>query len=283
MCACGDRDGVASGITGIAHVSCLAEQAKILCDEAEENNLDKKVQFERFGRWHKCSLCKQQYHGVVRCALGWACWKTYVGRPEVDQFRGMAMGVLGNGLHDAKHYEDALSVQEVELSMRRRLGIPEKSRLAVQTNLAASYQSVGRLEEANRMLRDVYFGRLKLFGEEHANTTRAAYNYATSLLHLKHVQEAKSLMRRTLPVAQRVLGESSELALMMRSNYGMALHADDGATLDDLREAVTSLEDAGRIARRVFGGAHPLTTGVEDELQDARAKLRARETPPRSA
>ena len=133
------------------------------------------------------------------------------------------------------------------------------------------------------MKRDVYFGRLKLFGEEHANTIRAAYNYATSLLHLKHFQEGKSLMRRTLPVAQRVLGESSELALMMRSNYGMALHADDGATLDDLREAVTSLEDAGRIARRVFGGAHPLTTGVEDELQDARAKLRARETPPRSA
>ena len=30
-CACGDRDGVASGHTGIAHVSCLAEQAKILC------------------------------------------------------------------------------------------------------------------------------------------------------------------------------------------------------------------------------------------------------------
>ena len=40
---------------------------------------------------------------------------------------------------------------------------------------------------------------------------RAAYNYATSLLHLKHFQEAKSPMRRTLPVAKRVLGESSEL------------------------------------------------------------------------
>ena len=39
MCACGDRDGVASGTTGIAHVSCLAEQAKILVTEAEENNL----------------------------------------------------------------------------------------------------------------------------------------------------------------------------------------------------------------------------------------------------
>ena len=107
---------------------------------------------------------------------------------------------------------------------------------------------------------------------------RAAYNYATSLLHLKHFQEAKSLMRRTLPVAKRVLGESSELALMMRSNYGMALHADDDATLDDLREAVTRLEDAERTARRVFGGAHPVATAIGCDLREARAALRTRET-----
>ena len=55
------------------------------------------------------------------------------------------------------------------------------------------------------------------------------------------------------------------------------------ATLDDLREAVTTLEDAGRIARRVFGGAHPLTTAMEDNLRQARAALRASETPPGSA
>jgi len=42
-------------------------------------------------------------------------------------------------------------------------------------------------------------------------------------------------------------------------------------------EAVTTLEDAGRIARRVFGGAHPLTVDIEGELRDARAALRARE------
>ena len=61
--------------------------------------------------------------------------------------------------------------------------------------------------------------------------------------------------------------------------YAEALYRDDGATLDDLREAVTTLEDAERIARRVFGGAHPLTTGMEEELQDTRAALHARETP----
>ena len=63
----------------------------------------------------------------------------------------------------------------------------------------------------------------------------------------------------------------------------MALYGDDGATLDDLREAVTTLEDVERTARRVFGGAHPTTTEIEKPLKTARAALRARETPPRSA
>ena len=62
----------------------------------------------------------------------------------------------------------------------------------------------------------------------------------------------------------------------------MALVNVDGSTLDDLREAVTTLEDAERTARRVLGGAHPVTSGAETILRNARAFLRARETPPGS-
>jgi len=54
---------------------------------------------------------------------------------------------------------------------------------------------------------------------------------------------------------------------------------DPDATLDDLREAATTLEDTARIARRVLGGAHPTTVGIEKSLREARAALRARETP----
>ena len=54
---------------------------------------------------------------------------------------------------------------------------------------------------------------------------------------------------------------------------------DPAATLADLREAVTTLEDVERIGRRVFGGAHPITGGVDITLRNARAALGARETP----
>ena len=74
-------------------------------------------------------------------------------------------------------------------------------------------------------------------------------------------------------------GEGYETTLRLRKVYAETLYVDDGATLDDLREAVTTLEDMHRIARRVLGGAHPTTVGIEDTLQDAQATLRARETP----
>ena len=63
----------------------------------------------------------------------------------------------------------------------------------------------------------------------------------------------------------------------MRLLYAGALHHNPDATLDDLREAVTALEDSERIARRVLGGGHPLTTGIENSLQLSRDTLRFRE------
>ena len=103
-CACGDREryvsGVPTGATGVVHISCLAEQAKILIEEAEERDLGDQVFSERWSRWGYCSLCEQEYHGAVRRALSWACWKTYVGRPEGDMARRLAMTLLGNGSGD---------------------------------------------------------------------------------------------------------------------------------------------------------------------------------------
>ena len=86
-----------------------------------------------------------------------------------------------------------------------------------------------------------------------------------------------------MPLARRVLGEGHQFTLSMKKIYATALCFDPGATLDDLREAVTTFEEVERIARQMLGGSHPYTEGIAGDLREARAALRARETPSASA
>ena len=160
---------------------------------------------------------------------------------------------------------------------------PQNNILRVQGNLAVTYKALGRLETALPINRDVFLGFLKLYGEEHGSTLLAADNYASTLSSLERYGEASKLLRKLTPVARRVLGEDDETTLKMRWGYAEALYVNIGATLDDLRESVETLEDTLRIARRTLGGAHPVTVEVEGELQLSRAALRARETPSTSA
>ena len=66
---------------------------------------------------------------------------------------------------------------------------------------------------------------------------------------------------------------------MMRWIYARALYKDQAASLDDLSEAVTALEETERVAKRVLGGAHPQVTGIGEALRLSREVLSARETP----
>ena len=126
------------------------------------------------------------------------------------------------------------------------------------------------------MRQEIYSSHLKLNGKEHHDTLREAENYASSLLSLQHYEEARSLLHRMIPVARRVLDASHDTMIRMSRSYAKALYKDPGATLDDLNEAVTTLEETARTARRVMGGSHPLAVAIEKSLLRSRAKLRAR-------
>ena len=106
---------------------------------------------------------------------------------------------------------------------------------------------------------------------------RLAENYALALLRVEHFEESKSVLLKTIPVAQRVLGVSNDTALRMRWAYAGAICNDTAATLDDVREAVTTLEETEQTARRVLGGANPLVGEIETSLREARAAQSARE------
>ena len=85
-------------------------------------------------------------------------------------------------------------------------------------------------------------------------------------------------MRKTVPVARRILGRDAFLTLTMSGCYADALmrRGDPSATLDDLHEAVRTLEDAARIAQRVLGGAHPTAAALGQTLQNTRTILAVR-------
>ena len=66
----------------------------------------------------------------------------------------------------------------------------------------------------------------------------------------------------------------------MRTLYASALYQDPTATLGDLSEAFTRLEETERTARRVLDDAHPYVQAVNGELERSRTALC---NPPRSA
>ncbi len=198
----------------------------------------------------------------------------------MGEVRLLAFGQVGSGLSMAGHHAEAKSVREAELSLLQRIGAEERYKLHTQCNLANSYQKLGMIDQTLHMRRDVYSGFVRLYGEESDKTIAAALNYAVALHGLRRFREAKALLRKTIPVARRVIGANHYVTLTMKMNYAQNLYDDDGATLDDLREAVTTLEETERAARRVLGGAHPVTEATERALRHSRAALRARDTAP---
>ena len=57
------------------------------------------------------------------------------------------------------------------------------------------------------------------------------------------------------------------------SLYAKLLYEDTVATLDDLREALNTLEAIRPTARRATGSAHPLSVGIEVALEEVRDAL----------
>ena len=187
----------------------------------------------------------------------------------------LAMGALGNGLYEVGHDEDALSVREADVSLKFRLGVSEERILATQSNIAQTYMQLGKLNDACRLMRYVYFGYLKAHGEEDRRTLLAASNYAASLTVVERLAEANSVIRKVMPVAQRVLGNNDEVTLKMRMNHANWLVEDPNATLKNVNEAIDTLEEIEPTVRRVFGIAHPFMADVERSLEYSRATLRA--------
>ena len=82
------------------------------------------------------------------------------------------------------------------------------------------------------------------------------------------------MLRKVTPVARRVLGEGHRLTLKLRWLYANCLYDhNDDATLDDLVEAVETLESVAKVWKRFMGERHPETANVLQAVKATREKL----------
>ena len=216
---------------GLAHLSCLVWQAETSVKEAEEWNTG-----EGMRKWERCFDCGQFFHGAVRLALGWACWKMYLGRPDSDGYRCQSIGILGNGLLMSGRPEEALPVLEANLATIRRYWPDEESILNAQSSLANCFSDLGRYGEALVLDREAHARRVALLGVSDEYTIRGSLCLSITLLKLKLWGEVKSFVRdQMLPAARRSLGDDHDLTLGLIQNLAAALQDDPTRTSDDLR------------------------------------------------
>ena len=148
--------------------------------------------------------------------------------------------------------------------------------LVAQSNLAISYQRLGRHEEALRIEREVYARRSALYGRDNESTLISAGNLASTLVDdLQQFDEARAFLRDRIPEAIQFLGKDHDLAFKMQRMYAKCLYKNDGASLEDITAAVATLEDLDRRQTRIYGAAHPQTGSTRRRLAEAREKLAA--------
>ena len=222
-----------------------------------------------FQKWSRCFDCGHPFRGAVQLALGWACWKTYLGRPDRDNYRRMSMGILGSALSQSAQSEEALKVVEANLALTRRYWPnDEEGILILQVNAANCYSMCGREDEALQLRRNTHAKDRALYGAKHENAIQSGNCLAESLHTLRRYAEAKELLRKMLRLSQP-LGPDHDQRLRAREQLSRVILEDPDASRADAREAVTILEDTIQRRRRVFGRRHPQTLQCEKALADA--------------
>ena len=264
MCACHTTEG-------FAHLSCLARQAQILVDEVEEDKLGDAALMSRWPRWYMCNLCGQFYHGAVRCALGWACWKTYVGRPENDRVRSMAMYQVASALYFDKQYGEALPLlraHEAEIIRFKRCGDGRYIQ-STRINIACCLTKLKRHDEAIKLARRLYYKAEELWGPSEENFIAASNTFALALGEGGEFGEARKLYGKL----REGLGYDSEFTLRMHWMHAWTIYGDSSVSTTDLIQAFVLLERVIRAARRLMGKGNPFTRDVEKGMEIVRKKL----------
>ena len=280
-CAC-------RGTEGFVHFTCLIRQAR----NAVKNKRESREAM--WTRWHTCQQCGQQFHGVVRHALGWSCWVTYRELSEGDERRCRALDELGHGLFAVGRYEDALAASTAAakgwqaVPKERNGGRQEYvsqslvamccSKLGRRVRSVISPNSPNTTMSGHELMRDAInsancFGRILRLPQMTDGRLESilSLRFATCLLEDNFVAEAFKHLIVAIPKAKRVLGEDHAIVIELgwrfaQTNYLTHFFGHAGFRSDlifSIEGHVTILKRSSR----VLGNHHPTTRAIAASLK----------------
>jgi tetratricopeptide (TPR) repeat protein len=143
----------------------------------------------------------------------------------------------------------------------RLLGSEHPETLAARANLASSYWSAGRTNDAITLEEEILADSERLLGAEHPKTLTARANLAGSYSSAGRTDDAITLEEQVLADSDRLLGAEHSRTLVARANlarsYWSARRTGDAITLQE-----QVLHDS----ERLLGAEHPNTLTVRANL-----------------
>ena len=149
-------------------------------------------------------------------------------------------------------------------------GVDNMQAVMIGGNLSHVYRAQGRLEDAEKSLRDALALAVKMYGKEHSAVTSTAYFLGTLLVQTGRAADAVPLMRETLPVSRKLfpfasggLATSLAVSAYVLSATGQREEATSlWADALPMRRGIGTLPVNPYLARDLaFYGEHLLRTG----------------------
>ncbi len=173
------------------------------------------------------------------------------------------LGGLGHVLSNGGRYDEAVKVLD-EFVRRRRVAAPDAHELwAALTDLADTYQYLGRYREADSLERVLLEGSRRRLGPRHPDVATHLLNLGAIENSLGRYAQGERNFREALDIAHGWYGEDHELTASCLTYLGRALYYQDR-----FAEADTVLRRALVVKEHIYGPTHAAVAGVVSSMGD---------------
>ena len=162
--------------------------------------------------------------------------------------------------------DEALTLQHGVEIIQSLMGSAHSDVLALQNNLATTYEKAGRLNEAITLFEQVLSDHIRILGDKHPDTLASRNNLAGAYLAANRPEESIALYEQVLTDRIGILSDDHPDTLASRNNLAYAYQS-----IGCFTEAISQLQQVLADSIGLLGEDHPQTLTACNNLAGAYA------------